>query len=106
MEWIKIFDQGDKRMETLTTNKPQLLVVRGRRICLVRGEDRWFAVADACSHNGESLSKGSVNYKGEIVCPWHGQRFDLKTGREGEQRSRDIETYPVKLDEQGLFIAL
>ena len=106
MEWIKIFDADEKRLESIALNNPQLLLVRGKRICLVHGEGQWLAVEDTCPHKGESLSKGLVNYLGEVVCPWHGHRFNLKSGREGEQRSRDLETYPVRLDEEGLFIGL
>jgi len=90
----------------LTANRPQLLLVRGKRICLVKREEKLLAVQDSCSHNGESLSKGSINYLGEIVCPWHGYVFDLKTGRECSQRSADLTTYVVKSDENGVFIGL
>lgn len=104
MEWVKIFDRGDSRMTALGENKPQLLLVRGKKICIVQTTGNWLAVEDTCPHNGESLSKGSINFLGEVVCPWHGHRFSLKTGRECEQRSRDLETYPIKLDDVGLFI--
>lgn len=106
MHWVKIFEPDNKMLVDLATNKPQLLLVGGKRICLVRREGHWLAVEDTCPHNGESLSKGSVNFLGEVVCPWHGHRFNLKTGRECEQRSRDLETYPLKLDVDGLFIGL
>jgi nitrite reductase/ring-hydroxylating ferredoxin subunit len=94
-------------METaLNSGQPRLLIVEGKRICIVRREQTLYAVEDKCPHNGESLSKGTVNYLGEIICPWHGQRFSLKTGREGEERSRDLITYPVKQDQEGVYIGL
>jgi 3-phenylpropionate/trans-cinnamate dioxygenase ferredoxin subunit len=63
-------------------------------------------VEDRCTHNGESLSKGQVNYLGEVVCPWHGHRFNLVTGRESSERSGDLQTFPVRVDEEGVFVAL
>ncbi len=90
----------------LSDNKPQLLLVRGKRICLVRRENQLLAVQDTCTHNGESLSKGAVNHLGEIRCPWHGYQFDLKTGRECSERSHDLVTYPVKEENDGVFIGL
>jgi nitrite reductase/ring-hydroxylating ferredoxin subunit len=90
----------------LIEGQPRLLIVQGKRICIVRRENTLYAVEDKCPHNGESLSKGAVNYLGEIICPWHGQRFSLKTGREGEERSRDLITYPVKQDQEGVYIGL
>lgn len=90
----------------LAVNQPRLLLAGGKRICLVRTPDRLMAVSDKCPHNGESLSKGRVNYLGEIICPWHGQRFSLATGRESDEQSPDLETYPVRIDEEGVFLSL
>ncbi len=106
MEWIKIFSDDVEAKERIAENKPQLVILYGKRICLVRRDDKFFAVQDACSHNGESLSKGSVNYLGEVVCPLHHYQFDLMSGRECSGRSRDLITYPVKTDESGFFIGI
>jgi nitrite reductase/ring-hydroxylating ferredoxin subunit len=106
VDWIKIFPSQADMDKALTEGQPRLLIVQGKRICMVRRENVLYAVDDKCPHNGESLSKGTVNYLGEIICPWHGQRFSLKTGREGEERSRDLITYPVKQDQEGVYIGL
>jgi len=106
VDWVKIFDSANDMHKRLTTNRPQLLVVRGKRICLVKREEQLLAVQDSCTHNGESLSKGAVNYLGEIICPLHGYVFDMKTGRECSQRSADLATYPMRIDETGVFIGL
>ena len=106
MEWIKLFSSVEEAHQRLQENSPQLLVVNGISICLVRRGNYLFAVENKCSHNGESLSKGAVNFLGEVVCPWHGYRFNVKTGRESGERSRDLITYPVKQNEEGVFIAL
>ena len=91
---------------SLALNQPRLLLVRGKRICLLRTANGVSAVADACTHSGESLSKGSLNYLGELVCPLHGHRFNVRTGREGEERSEDLAVYPVKTDDDGVFVGL
>ncbi|MBS1558188.1 MAG: Rieske 2Fe-2S domain-containing protein [Bacteroidetes bacterium] len=104
MDWIKIFDNRQEAIEKLRT--PCLLVIRGRRICLAIFNKNIFAVQDKCTHNGESLCKGKINYLGEVVCPLHQYRFDLKTGREGEQRSADLECFPVQENEEGIFIGM
>jgi nitrite reductase/ring-hydroxylating ferredoxin subunit len=67
--------------------------------------DAFYAVGDKCSHNGESLSKGKINFIGEIVCPWHGYRFNLQSGRCAEN-CPDIPTYPILENEGGFFIGL
>jgi nitrite reductase/ring-hydroxylating ferredoxin subunit len=106
MEWIKVFSSGEEARKRLRENIPQLLVIRGQSLCLVMRNNSFFAVGNKCTHNEESLSKGVVNFLGEIVCPWHGYRFNLKTGRECEERSRDLQTYPVKENEEGIFVGL
>ncbi len=106
MEWIKVFSSGEEARQRLRENIPQLLVVRGQSICLVMRENLLYAIENKCSHNGESLSKGVVNFLGEVVCPWHGYRFNIKTGRESAERSRDLQTYPVKENEEGVFVGL
>jgi nitrite reductase/ring-hydroxylating ferredoxin subunit len=106
MSMIKVFESMAEAERRLIANKPQLLIAEGRRICLVLRDGNLLAVEDRCTHNGESLSKGSVNFLGEVVCPWHGHRFDLKTGRESAERSRDLVTYPVTSNSDGVFIQI
>lgn len=106
MEWIKIFTSAEEANTILAEGKPRLLVVRNKKICLTRFNGALLAVQDKCPHNGESLSKGSVNYLGEIICPWHGYRFNLKTGRECLQQSSDLECFPIKENDDGVFIGL
>lgn len=106
MEWIKLFPSTSEVRQRLQENKPQLLVVNGIRICVVLREGRLLGVADRCTHNGESLSKGTVNYLGDIICPWHGYRFSLKTGREANEQSADLATYPIEENAEGVFIGI
>ena len=104
MEWLKLFGSEDEAKTKLKEHKPQLLIVKGKRICMVIHNGCFFAVQDSCSHSGESLSKGQVNYLGEIICPWHNYRFELKTGRACDSNCRDLATYSIKSDDSGLFI--
>ncbi len=106
MEWIRIFSSVQEADRRIDMNRPQLLIVNGQRICLVRSGEGYRAVQDACTHNGESLSKGHVNYMGEIICPWHNYCFEMATGREIQGRSADLRTYPVKADGSGFFIGI
>lgn len=85
---------------------PQLLIVGDKRICLALHEGKFFAVQDKCTHNGESLSKGQINYRGEIICPFHGFRFELNGGMACDSQSPDLTTYPIKSDDNGFFIGV
>ena len=106
MEWVKIFGGSEEAAKRLTENKPQLLVVHGKRICLVKHDEQFYAVSDKCPHNGESLSKGVVNFAREVVCPWHGHQFNIKTGREYQERDADLITFPIREEADGLYIGV
>lgn len=43
--------------------------------------DEAFAVSRRCRHQLADLSEGSIDSKGCLVCPWHGSRYDVRTGR-------------------------
>lgn len=40
-----------------------------------------FAVTRRCRHLRADLADGSVDADGCLVCPWHGARYDVDTGR-------------------------
>ena len=106
MQWVKIFDGEAVALQVLRNDSPQLLIVNGKRICLVRHKEKFYAVQDRCTHNGDSLSKGTINYLGEVICPWHNYRFDLQSGRESASRSSDLITYPIKIEPDGFFVGV
>jgi nitrite reductase/ring-hydroxylating ferredoxin subunit len=105
-DWIKIFSTESEARQRIQPDRPQLLIINEKRICLVLHDDKFLAVQDACSHNGQSLSKGKVNYLGEIVCPWHGYRFNLNTGRPCDSSSPDLVTYSIRIDGTGFYLAV
>ncbi|SDO06876.1 Rieske [2Fe-2S] domain-containing protein [Klenkia soli] len=39
-----------------------------------------FAVSRRCRHQLADLSQGSVDADGCLVCPWHGSRYDVRSG--------------------------
>ncbi len=106
MEWIKIFTNDTEARARITSGRPQLLIVSDIRICITLYNNKFYAVQDACSHNGESLSKGHVNHLGEIICPWHNYRFALNSGRACDSSSTDLKTFEIRQDETGFFIAI
>jgi nitrite reductase/ring-hydroxylating ferredoxin subunit/uncharacterized membrane protein len=53
---------------------------RGTPILLVRRGDRFFAMAETCSHFGGPLAEGKLEGD-SVVCPYHFSRFALEDGR-------------------------
>jgi 3-phenylpropionate/trans-cinnamate dioxygenase ferredoxin subunit len=53
--------------------------VEGKRIALFNLGGEFYAIDDTCTHRGGPLSEGSLEGK-EVECPWHGARFNIKSG--------------------------
>ncbi|GAA3560734.1 hypothetical protein GCM10022197_15280 [Microlunatus spumicola] len=53
--------------------------VDGTDVAIVRTGDRFYAIADECSHAAVPLSEGDVEGC-TLECYLHGSRFDLRTG--------------------------
>lgn len=104
MKWYKVFNSVQDAENKIANQKAILVKIGERRFALARSGHNFFATADACPHNSESLSKGWVNHIGEIVCPWHNYRFNLQSGRECNSRTEDLETFPIEERENGLFL--
>lgn len=107
-KWYRVFDSEQVAMDSVPLNKAVTVLIEEQKICLARTPKGFFAVADACPHLGISLSKGVCNGFNEIVCPWHGWRFDLEKGHEtsGQGSGSGVNRYKVKLDENGLSIGV
>jgi len=97
---------AEDTVQRIPPGKLQLVKLGQQHICIVHTEKGFFAVSDICPHLGESLSKGTTNFLGEVICPWHGYRFNLKNGRESQQRTPDLEVHKVELREDGLFLGV
>ncbi|RJG55885.1 non-heme iron oxygenase ferredoxin subunit [Sphingobium terrigena] len=68
----------------------------GRMLAVYRLEGDVFATDDLCSHGDASLADGFIE-NGEIVCPYHMGRFDIRTGEAtGAPCSVAIGTYRVQ----------
>lgn len=54
--------------------------IDGQPIVLMRVGGKVYAIADICSHDGNPLGDGELAGH-QIICPRHGARFDIRTGR-------------------------
>jgi 3-phenylpropionate/trans-cinnamate dioxygenase ferredoxin subunit len=84
------------RVSELPPGERKIVTVGGRSIGVFNVHGSFYALRNACPHQGAPLCKGSVHgtapdtepgeyawgREGEILrCPWHGWEFDLTTGR-------------------------
>jgi nitrite reductase (NADH) small subunit len=71
-----------------------------------RGE--WYATQNECPHRKQmALSRGMIGTKDDepkVACPFHKKTFSLKTGECLSGDECTIKTYPVKIEDEKVFI--
>jgi len=78
--------------------------VDGEKICLVNVEGKFYAIGSICTHEGGPLADGTLEGY-EIECPWHGSKFDVRTGEVKNPPASEPEPrYDVKVDGTNLLI--
>jgi 3-phenylpropionate/trans-cinnamate dioxygenase ferredoxin subunit len=63
----------------IAPGQARLVNVRGKEIALFNIEGNFFALENACTHEEGPLAEGDIEGH-EVTCPWHGARFDIRTG--------------------------
>lgn len=76
--------------------------VSGQPVMIVFADGAFSALAGSCLHSGAPLATGTLA-GGKIVCPWHGWRYDRKTGL-AEQGGARLANYTVKVEDGRLLI--
>jgi 3-phenylpropionate/trans-cinnamate dioxygenase ferredoxin subunit len=64
----------------LPPGSKQLAEVDGRPIAVFNVDGSFYAIDDVCTHDGGPLAEGELSGC-EIMCPRHGARFDVRTGK-------------------------
>lgn len=71
-------------------------------VLLVNVKGEIFALRNTCLDSILPLSSGQL--EGSIlICPWHGCRYDVRTGEIQNGSGRKLETFPVIVGENGRF---
>ena len=74
------------RVRELAARLPLTVALGGRNFRIVAIDGQLFAHDAECPHLGGPLSLGRLEGC-EAVCPWHGYRFDVRTGLSSDGRS-------------------
>ena len=73
-EFVKVASVSE-----IAPGQARLVNVRGKEIALFNIEGNFFALDNACTHEEGPLAEGEIEGH-EVTCPWHGARFDIRTG--------------------------
>lgn len=87
-------------------NGVMTLELAGKKICIARRDDQYYAFAHTCPHAGAILANGRIDAKGILICPLHKYAFNIKNGYNVSGEGFFLKTYPVEQREDGIFIGL
>jgi nitrite reductase/ring-hydroxylating ferredoxin subunit len=78
--------------------------VSGVDVMIANIEGQMYAIGNKCTHVGGPLGKGKL--AGSVVeCPWHGSKFDVKTGAVVVGPAQKPEpTFQVKVENSAVWI--
>jgi nitrite reductase (NADH) small subunit len=79
--------------------------VDGIWVALFNVEGTIYALDNTCPHAGGPLGEGKLN--GELVeCPWHGWRYNVRTGERPENPDFKVACYPVQVDGTRILVSI
>jgi len=83
-----------------------LALVDGRQVAIFQIDGTYYGISNVCAHIGGPLIDGHLDKNGYVVCPWHGYRYDPKTGQSPGGAPERVETYSVKVEGDDVFVSV
>jgi 3-phenylpropionate/trans-cinnamate dioxygenase ferredoxin component len=75
----------------------KLVEAAGQRIAVFNVGGSYYAIENTCPHRGGPLAEGMLTGE-EVICPWHGSRFNVKTGSVMSPPARQgVKGFPVRV---------
>ncbi len=102
MTWHRVCRRSD-----LPADRGYPVILDGRPLALFAQGEEVLAVDNVCRHVGSPLDDGFVA-DGCVTCPWHGWRYDLRTGEQMTLFGRrpGLGSYPVALTGEEVLVWL
>src|SRR5260370_37021689 len=88
------------------TNNIAVVEVKGKNICIGKTPATIFAFAYKCPHAGGILADGYIDPLGNVVCPVHRYKYDMKNGRNVTGEGYYLKNWPIQLHAGGVYIGL
>ncbi|HVM72681.1 MAG TPA: non-heme iron oxygenase ferredoxin subunit [Anaerolineales bacterium] len=90
----------------LPVGERMFIEAAGRSIVIFNLAGKFFAIGDVCSHDNGPVGDGEIE-ETEIICPRHGARFDIRTGKATSLPAVvGIPAYPVRVKDGMIEIGL
>lgn len=99
--WYRMQDEPAASESAITVHE-----VNGKQLCFTRYQGQLYAFAQKCPHAGGLMSEGYVDERGNVVCPLHRYRFNVKNGYNSSGEGFYLKTYPVEQREDGVYVGM
>jgi nitrite reductase/ring-hydroxylating ferredoxin subunit len=92
------------KTEDVQVSQMMAVEVNDERICLANVNGKYYAISNVCTHMGGPLAEGKLeDYI--VQCPWHGSRFDIRSGKVVRPPAMKPEPiYEVKVENNDILI--
>lgn len=75
----------------------------GKELALFNVDGTFFVTDNTCLHRGGPLGEGMLD--GDVItCPWHGWKFNVKTGASPVNPTAKIQPYKVKVEGDNVMV--
>jgi nitrite reductase (NADH) small subunit len=91
------------RVVELPPGKIREYQLDGTTIALANVEGKFHAINNLCLHRGGPLGEGELEGTA-VVCPWHGWKYDVTTGKLLANPAVAVACYPVEVRGEDVWV--
>lgn len=102
--WHKIADHINEL--NFSDNNIAVIELKGKKICIGKFNDQAFAFTYKCPHAGGIMADGFIDALGNVVCPLHRYKYDMKNGRNVSGEGYYLTNWPVEQREDGVYVGM
>jgi nitrite reductase/ring-hydroxylating ferredoxin subunit len=98
-DFVKVAETKD-----IQASQMKAVEVGDEKVCHSNVNGQYYAIGNVCTHMGGPLAEGKLE-EYIVQCPWHGSRFDIRTGEVVRPPAmRPEPTYEVKVENNNILI--
>ena len=100
LTWHKVLN-----IDELPEGRVKSVSAANKSFAISHFEGEYSALDNRCPHQGGPLGEGNIE-NGWLRCPWHGYDFHPCTGKPPEGFDDAVETFPLEVKKDGVYIGL
>ena len=91
----------------LQEGKLMHITAGGKEIVVTKLDGNYYAMDNVCTHAGADLHEGELR-NNELTCPWHGAKWDIKTGNliSFPQKLKPLHIHKVLIENDTLYVEI